>query len=260
MVRAPPAFLDFCYLVCQPVHTEALLLAVQGALSRFHQDWVIFENEGIRPAGLSLPWQHSLVHYKLVIQQFGSLNGLCSSITESKHIRAIKEPWRQSNHFEALGQMLITNQQLNKLAATWVDFAACGMLDGPCVAANVDIVSDGAAASLEEDNGPVAGSKIMVHVTLAKCSGMNQRVLPCECAITYCIHLHSLWLSLSTTSTFWISQSSSSWMSNIQWKDLCLPLSRGHILFTKWGNVTQKNTCLSFLAEWPSLQWLSLCN
>jgi hypothetical protein len=50
------------------------------------------------------------------------------SITESKHIAAIKEPWRCSSHYKALGQMLLTNQRLDKLAASRADFKARGML------------------------------------------------------------------------------------------------------------------------------------
>jgi hypothetical protein len=122
MVRALGAFLDFCYLVRRSVHTEASLAAVDDALARFQRDRVIFEVEGVCPDGISLPRQHSLVHYRWVIEQFGSLNGLCSSITESKHIKAVKEPWRRSNHYQALGQMLLTNQRLDKLAASRVDF------------------------------------------------------------------------------------------------------------------------------------------
>ena len=49
-------------------------------------------------------------------------NGLCSSITESKHITAVKNPWRRSNRNQPLGQMLMTNQQSDKLAAARVDF------------------------------------------------------------------------------------------------------------------------------------------
>ena len=59
-----------------------------------------------------------------MIHEFGAPNGLFSSITESKHIKAIKEPWRHSSHFEALGQMILTNQRLDKLVAARVDFRA----------------------------------------------------------------------------------------------------------------------------------------
>jgi len=51
------------------------------------------------------------------IQLFGSPNGLCSSITESKHIKAVKEPWRRSNRYKALKQMLRTILRTEKLAA-----------------------------------------------------------------------------------------------------------------------------------------------
>ena len=89
-------------------------------------------SSGVRKNFL-LPWQHALSHYPKLIRLFGSPNGLCSSITESKHIRAVKEPWRRSNRNEALGQILVTNQRLDQLAAARADFASRGMLDGTCI-------------------------------------------------------------------------------------------------------------------------------
>ena len=80
-----------------------------------------------------MPRQHSIIHYYTLIRLFGAPNGLCSSITESKHIRAVKEPWRRSNRNEALGQMLITNQRLDQLAAARTDFSQRGMLNGSCL-------------------------------------------------------------------------------------------------------------------------------
>ncbi|KAG6905029.1 hypothetical protein DXG01_005543 [Tephrocybe rancida] len=130
MVRTIAAFMEFCYLVRRSVIDEDDLVAIDDALATFHRERVIFEHEGVRPDGFSLPRQHSMVHYRHLIQEFGAPNGLCSSITESKHIKAVKEPWRRSNRYEALGQMLITNQRLDKLAAARVDFKARGMLDG----------------------------------------------------------------------------------------------------------------------------------
>ena len=61
---------------------------------------------------------------------FGTPNGLCSSITESKHILAVKDPYNRSNHCNALGQILLTNQRQDKLAAARVDFEHRGMLRG----------------------------------------------------------------------------------------------------------------------------------
>jgi hypothetical protein len=113
---------DFCYLVQQNILDKLTLDAIDAAVARFHANRVIFEDVSIC-IHFSLPRQHSMKHFQLLIQMFGAPNGLCSSITESKHIKAVKEPYRQSSHFEALGQMLLTNQRLDKLAA-------CGML-GP---------------------------------------------------------------------------------------------------------------------------------
>ena len=50
----------------------------------------------------------------------------------------MKEPWRRSNRFEALSQMLLTNQRLDKLAAARVDFAEHGMLRGTCLSVAYD--------------------------------------------------------------------------------------------------------------------------
>ncbi|KAI9067436.1 hypothetical protein FKP32DRAFT_1672995 [Trametes sanguinea] len=128
MIQALSAFLEFCYLVRRNVITTQTLLQIEDALARFHRDRIIFEEAGVRLDGISLPRQHSLIHYPRLIQQFGAPNGLCSSITESKHIKAVKEPYRRSNRYEALGQMLLTNQRLDKLSAARVDFEARGML------------------------------------------------------------------------------------------------------------------------------------
>ena len=71
-----------------------------------------------------------MTHYSMLIRLFGAPNGLCSSITESKHIKAVKKPWRRSNRYKALHQMLVTNQRLDKLAALRANFQDRGMLFG----------------------------------------------------------------------------------------------------------------------------------
>ena len=130
MVSTFRAFLEFCYLVRHDIHTEDSLAQVQDALACFHKYRIIFESTGVRPDGVSLPRQHSLMHYPKLIRMFGAPNGLCSSMTEAKHIKTVKEPWRRSSRYEALGQMLLTNQRLDKLAAARIDFTSWGMLDG----------------------------------------------------------------------------------------------------------------------------------
>ena len=107
----------------------AIKMAQQNAISDFHT-----YREVLSPLrgekGFSLPRQHSIVHYPALIRLFGAPNGFCSSITESKHIRAVKEPWRRSSRNDALFQMLTTNQRLNQLTAAHVDFTKRGMLNG----------------------------------------------------------------------------------------------------------------------------------
>ena len=96
---------------------------------KFYTFLEVFHTSGVQPTGFSLPWQHSLSHYSYLIKEFGAPGGVCSSITESWHITTVKKTWHHSNHYKALGQMLVTNQQLDKLAAARVDFVNHGMLD-----------------------------------------------------------------------------------------------------------------------------------
>jgi hypothetical protein len=151
MVQAVAALINFCYLVRQNIIDEDSLAAIQDALARFHEHREIFRELGVQPDGFSLPRQHSLVHYPFLITQFGAPNGLCSSITESKHIKAIKRPYRRSSRNQPLGQILVTNQRLDKLAAARVDFNSRGMLYGPSV---IGLLLDLVHSRYPLDNNP----------------------------------------------------------------------------------------------------------
>ncbi|KAG1760301.1 hypothetical protein EDD22DRAFT_980688 [Suillus occidentalis] len=156
MVRAFRALLEFCYIARRDVITEASLVQLNDALTRFHHYRKIFETTGTVPH-FSLPRQHSMTHYADMIRLFGAPNGLCSSITESKHIKAVKEPWRWSNKHNALGQMLLTNQRLDKLAASRLDFAARGMLVGSVLSRAVATLTVGPE---DEPNAPVIAPEV----------------------------------------------------------------------------------------------------
>ena len=117
VIKTFNAFLDFCYIARQNVLTEDSLDALDTALERFHNYCEVFRMDGVRPDGFSLPRQHALKHYHQNITNFGAPNGLCSSITELKHITAVKKPWRRSSRYEALQQMLTINSRIDKLAA-----------------------------------------------------------------------------------------------------------------------------------------------
>lgn len=138
MVKAIALFLEFCYLVRRPVLDDDDLDKLDDVLASYLREREIFRTEDIRPTGFDLPRQHALCHYRDMILLFGAPNGLCSSITESKHIKAVRKPWRRSSRFNALSQMLLTNQRLDKLAACTIDFRERRMLDKSIWANNVD--------------------------------------------------------------------------------------------------------------------------
>jgi hypothetical protein len=181
MVKAIAAFMDFCYLVRRNAISTSDLDSIKASLDRFHQYRSVFIECGVR-TDISLPRQHSLVHYVRGIRLFGSPNGLCSSITESKHIKAVKEPWRRSSHFNALPQMLVTLSRLDKLAAAEIEFRRCGMMTGttssytamvlagyqPQVAA-VDAAAAMAAAKEDDDDDDsvVHGPRSLSDIELA---------------------------------------------------------------------------------------------
>ena len=127
VIRTFRALLEFYYIARRDVIIEDDLDELQDAITRFHTYREVFSP--IRGAkGFSLPRQHSLVHYPELIRLFGAPNGLCTSITESKHIRAVKEPWRRSSCNQPLFQMLTTNQRLDQIAAARVNFTTRNML------------------------------------------------------------------------------------------------------------------------------------
>ncbi|KAG2340592.1 hypothetical protein BDR05DRAFT_977286 [Suillus weaverae] len=96
------ALLEFYYLVRRNVITKDTLNQIEDALTCFHHYCQIFLNLGVIST-VSLPYQHSMSHH---------------------HIKAVKEPWQWSSKHNTLGQMLMSNQHLDKLAASCVDFGA----------------------------------------------------------------------------------------------------------------------------------------
>jgi hypothetical protein len=197
MIHTLHAFIEFCYIIRQDVHDMNTLNELQDALDQFQHYHTIFQTSGVRPNSFNLPHQHLHLHYFKLIWAFGAPNGLCSSITKLKHIATIKEPWRHSSHYNALGQMLLTNQQLNKLAALHADFEACRMLTASInssgayfnlnfwsltnivICLSTDNTAPPAPAPLpsmaareddddDDDKGTVVGPRIQAHVNLAK--------------------------------------------------------------------------------------------
>ena len=135
----------------------------------------VFRMAGVWPLGFSLPRQHALSHYHHLIEDFGAPGGLCSSITESRHITAVKKPWRRSNRYEALGQMLQINQRLDKLDAMCGEFITHGMLpSGHASRQHIShflkplVVGLSGEDKEDEEDGPVDGDDVLAHVVLAQ--------------------------------------------------------------------------------------------
>ncbi|KAJ7233657.1 hypothetical protein C8J57DRAFT_1249760 [Mycena rebaudengoi] len=164
IVQTLSAFLDFCYLVRRADFDEATLDAVDDAVKRFREHREIFRDVGVHPNGFSLPCQHSIIHYRRNIDAPG---GVCSPITESRHITAVKKPWRRSSRYEALSQMLQTNQRLDKLAAARADFVERGMLP-PSFVPVPDKEAD------DDDGGPSDEA----HVEGEYCSCASPSIIP----------------------------------------------------------------------------------
>jgi hypothetical protein len=141
------SFLEFCYIARHDVITEPLLAQLKDALKRFHHYRQAFDEINVDP-GASFPRQHSLIHYADSIRLFGAPNGLCSSITEAKHIKAVKEPWRRTNRYQPLNQMLYINQRLDKLYAMRVDFTNRGMLEEVGLRAALSVIGVFSACSV----------------------------------------------------------------------------------------------------------------
>ena len=108
------------------------LKAVDDTLKKFHVNHEIFKTSGVIKT-FNYPCQHSLKHYVASIHAYGSPNGLCSSMTENKHIKAVKKPWRCSSHYKAMKLMLLTNQHVDKLLVSHVHFKVNNMLEGDCL-------------------------------------------------------------------------------------------------------------------------------
>jgi hypothetical protein len=181
MVKCFAAFMDFCYLVRRNGITSDALREIENKLARFHHYRTIFIDMGVR-TDISLPRQHALTHYPRSIRLYGSPNGLCSSMTESKHIKAVKEPWRRSSRHKALVQMLRTNCRMDKMAFAQRVF---GMMEGTISAFVVMILKGEQPADVrvmpvtvtpneeENDIGPVSGPKVLSSIHLAAAHGMR---------------------------------------------------------------------------------------
>jgi hypothetical protein len=176
IVKCLSAFLDATYIVRRQDIGQDDLDSLNTALDKFWQLREVFRTHGVRPNGFSLPRQHALFHLRRQIEDFGAPGGLCSSITESRHITAVKKPWRRSNRHQALGQMLVINQRLDKLAAMHTDFVARGMLPAGHppwrnLSADPNLKQVTPDNNDDDDDGAPVEENILGNVVLARTRG-----------------------------------------------------------------------------------------
>ena len=127
--------MDAFYIARRNAIDSHSLGRLQEAVESFYEMRSVFIEAGVRST-ISMPRQHALKHLCHAIHLFGSPNGLCSSITESKHIQAVKKPWRRSSRYRALTQMLRTLERMDKMLALYLRLEEIGMLEGFCFGAS----------------------------------------------------------------------------------------------------------------------------
>jgi hypothetical protein len=164
-----------------------MLEKFKDCVNKFHELHNIFITLGVH-SSISLPCQHALTHYYYSIQLFGSPNGLCSSITESNHIKAVKEPWWQSSCYKALSQMLTILMHMEKLSTLCCKFMEHGMMAGTTssymasIVFKDELVDDVTAACADDDNedsGAVVGALPTPSFTDIKLSLRTRMSHPC---------------------------------------------------------------------------------
>ena len=79
---------------------------------------------------------------------------------ESKHITAVKHPWRWSNKHMALPQILKVNKRLDKLAAAQADFKTHGMLVDSCLVQAINDAASSEGSMDEDDSDSVTNSDL----------------------------------------------------------------------------------------------------
>ncbi|CDO74225.1 hypothetical protein BN946_scf184721.g4 [Trametes cinnabarina] len=114
LVQATRALLDFLYLGQYPLHTTQTLDLLDDAQRRFHQNKEIFCDLGIR-SQFKLPKLHSLEHYRLSIELFGTTDNYDTQYSERLHIDFAKEAYRATNRKDEFSQMTLWLERREKV-------------------------------------------------------------------------------------------------------------------------------------------------
>lgn len=170
MVKCVATFLNICYIIqLNTISLDIINNQLTNTLDQYNQYHHIFVTMGICEH-FNLPHSHAQSHIIQAIQLFGSPNGLCSSITESKHIEAV-----QSARYKALKQMLVIHAWTEKMHAVGAAFAMCCMLVGLSLEYARRMKDGKAPVPLDEiededvdEQGAAEGPKVMSSICLVK--------------------------------------------------------------------------------------------
>ncbi|OJT02126.1 hypothetical protein TRAPUB_7421 [Trametes pubescens] len=114
LVQATRALLDFLYLGQYPLHTTQTLDLLDDARRRFHANKAVFCDLGIR-SHFKLPKLHSLEHYRLSIELFGTTDNYDTQFSERLHIDFAKEAYRATNSKDEFSQMTVWLERREKV-------------------------------------------------------------------------------------------------------------------------------------------------
>ncbi|TFK96405.1 hypothetical protein BDV98DRAFT_586400 [Pterulicium gracile] len=149
VIRCFSSLLEFCYLARQSVITKDDLGKMTSALEALHCDREIFLLPDVRD-NFNLPRQHALMHY--------------IDLSMASHIKAVKEPWRRSSRWKALGQLLVTNSLLTKLTVLRARLEAAGQLKGTIIDWAYHLLSGSSASGDDSSTSVDDGSDQDVDV------------------------------------------------------------------------------------------------
>ena len=106
ILQTVQALLDFAYLAQYPVHSNQTLDEMNDVLERFHNNKDIFVELRIR-ADFDINKLHYTIHYRLMIERFGSTDNYNTEHTERLHIPFAKDAFEATNFKNEYPQMAI---------------------------------------------------------------------------------------------------------------------------------------------------------
>ncbi|KIJ63135.1 hypothetical protein HYDPIDRAFT_156602 [Hydnomerulius pinastri MD-312] len=106
VMKAVKSVVDFIYFASLHSHTSTTLRALQASLDEFHAHKAVFvELQARNPGHFNIPKIHSMSHYRMMIELFGSADGFNTESPERLHIDYAKDAYRATNKKDYLVQM-----------------------------------------------------------------------------------------------------------------------------------------------------------